>query len=62
MFRKEYEILRSLNSPYIVKVYDFFEDGMYSKMVVELIRGKDMFDTIAEMQKYSERKAAFIFK
>ena len=62
MFRKEYEILRSLNSPYIVKAYDFYEDGMFSKMVVEIVKGKDMFETIVEMQKYSERKAANIFR
>ena len=61
-FRHEYEVLRTLNNPFIVKAHDFFEDSMCCRMVVELVQGKDMFSTLAEMHKYSERKAAFIFK
>jgi serine/threonine protein kinase len=44
-FRREAEILRSLESvPIVPRVYDFIQQGQTAHLVMEFIRGKDMLD------------------
>jgi len=44
-FRREAEILRSLESvPIVPRVYDFIQQGQTAHLVMEFIRGKDLLD------------------
>jgi predicted Ser/Thr protein kinase len=48
-FRREAEILRSLDKVSIVpKVYDFAQEGQRAHLVMEFIRGKDLLDLMEE--------------
>lgn len=50
-FRREAEILRSLdNVPIVPKVFDFAEEGQRAHLVMEFIRGKDLLDLMEENQ------------
>ena len=54
----EAEILRSLDHPYIVQLYDVYvvpRQAIY--LVMELMTGGDLFDRIAEREKYQEDDA-----
>eukprot|EP00956_Cyclotella_meneghiniana_P045012 scaffold349550_cov70-Cyclotella_meneghiniana.AAC.1 len=54
----EAEILRSLNHPYIVKLYDVYvSPGQAIYLVMELVRGGDLFDRIVERGRYTEVRA-----
>src|SRR5581483_2285267 len=44
-FRREAEILRSLEAvPIVPRVYDFIQQGQTAHLVMEFIRGKDLLD------------------
>ena len=59
----EAEILRSLNHPYVVKLFDVFvAPGKAIYLVMELIRGGDLFDRIVERERYTEVHARRLFR
>lgn len=56
--KAEAEILRSLHHPYIVKLYDaYVSPGRAIYLVMELVRGGDLFDRIVERGRYTEVRA-----
>ncbi|KAL7539507.1 hypothetical protein ACHAXR_009347 [Thalassiosira sp. AJA248-18] len=59
----EAEILRSLDHPYVVKLFDMFiTPGKAIYLVMELIRGGDLFDRIVERERYTEIQARRLFR
>lgn len=59
---KEVEILKRLNHPNILKVYDFYIDSRNYYIVTEYCRGGELFDKITEFGLFSEKTAAIIMK
>jgi hypothetical protein len=58
MIRAEAEILQSLDHPYIVKLFDVYvAPGKAIYLVMELLRGGDLFERIVEREKYTEVQA-----
>jgi serine/threonine protein kinase len=53
----EAQILKSLNHPNIVKVYDLFEDSATYYICMELITGGELFDRVVLKQFYNEKDA-----
>ena len=58
----EIEILKTLEHPNIVKLYEVFEDKDYIYIVTELCEGGELFDVILEKQCFNEKDAASITK
>jgi serine/threonine protein kinase len=59
----EAEILRSLDHPYVVKLFDVFvAPGKAIYLVMELIKGGDLFDRIVERERYTEVHARRLFR
>ena len=61
--RAEAGILQALDHPYIVKLVDVFvapNQAVY--LVMEMLRGGDLFDRIVERQRYGERDARRIMR
>ena len=59
----EAEILRSLDHPYVVKLYDVYvSPGNAIYLVMELVRGGDLFDRIVERRRYTERQARRVMR
>ena len=58
MIESEIEILMKVDHPNIVKLHDMFEtiDKIY--LVMELVTGGELFDSIVERGKYSESASA----
>jgi pSer/pThr/pTyr-binding forkhead associated (FHA) protein/tRNA A-37 threonylcarbamoyl transferase component Bud32 len=54
---KEAELLRSLRHPSIIHLDDIFADDRYLYLVMELLRGGDLFDRLAKKQQYAEADA-----
>lgn len=59
---KEIRIMRELDHPNIVKVYEYFHDDHFIFIVMELIHGGELFERIMKVHHFSERKAAEIFQ
>lgn len=57
----EIEILKKLDHPNIVKIYEYFEDTKFIYIVMELVTGGELFDKIQSVHRFSENKAAEYF-
>lgn len=58
----EIEILKQLDHPNILKLFEFFQDQKRFFLVTEFCNGGELFDKIAEEQYFSETDAAKIIK
>jgi calcium-dependent protein kinase len=56
------EILKRLDHPNILKIYEFYQDTKYFYIVSEMCTGGELFDRIQEEGHFSERKAAMIMR
>lgn len=58
----EVAVLKQLDHPNIMKLYEFFDDKRNYYLVMEVYRGGELFDEIISRQKFSEVDAAVIMK
>jgi len=56
----EMNLLRSLDHPNIVRVYEYFDYAQYLYIVMEYIRGGALLKEIASQKRFTERDAATI--
>jgi calcium/calmodulin-dependent protein kinase I len=56
--QNEIDILTHVDHPNIVKLYEVFEDVDSYSLVMELMTGGELFDTILEKELYTEKEAA----
>jgi len=60
--RRELDVLRRLDHPNIVKIFETFEDLRYLYIVLELCEGGDLLSRILSMKHFNERAAAGLLK
>ena len=60
-FYNEIEVLKALDHPNIIKLFDCYQDKSYYYMVEEYCSGGDLFDYIQKEKFFTERKAGIIF-
>jgi calcium-dependent protein kinase len=58
---REISIMKQIDHPNIVKLYEVYEDHQYIYMPMELCEGGELFDKIIEMGHFSERVACRLF-
>jgi calcium-dependent protein kinase len=61
-FMLEIEILRKLDHPNVLKLYEYFIDDENIYLITEMCRGGELFDKIVEAEYFKEADAARIFK
>ncbi len=59
---KEINILKSLDHPNIIKVYEFYSSKKYIYIISELCTGGELFDKIVEVKYFSESAACNIMR
>lgn len=57
---KGIRVLRSLDHPGIIKLHEIYENGNYVHVVVEYIKGEDLFNHLKRKGLYSEKDASLI--
>lgn len=57
-FQEEIAILRQLDHPNILKLYEIFEDSKRYYLVTELCKGGELFDEIIKNGVFTEKAAA----
>jgi calcium-dependent protein kinase len=55
---QEVEILKTLDHPNILKIFEVFEDGNSINLITELCTGGELFDRIVSSKCFSENRAA----
>lgn len=58
----EVDILRGLDHPNIIKIYEFYQDEKFFYIVTELCTGGELFDSIVASKSFTEKKAARIIQ
>ncbi|CAI5707301.1 unnamed protein product [Peronospora effusa] len=58
----EVKILREMQHPHIVKLYDVFQEEKYFFLVTEFMPGGELFERIVQKNFYSEREARDLVK
>ena len=51
-------ILRNLDHPHIVKLYELYQDEKNYYLITEYLSGGELFDRIKKMSYFSEKKAS----
>jgi len=59
---EEVEILRKIDHRHIVKLYDIYETKDHLYMVMEILKGGELFDSIVRRGTYSEKEAAAVMR
>ncbi len=58
----EIDILKTLDHPNIVQIFEFYQDRLNFYLITEYIRGGELFDKITEVRCFTEAKAAKIME
>lgn len=61
-FRQEISIMKSLDHPNVIKLYETFEDHKNIYLVLELCKGGELFDRIIEEGYFSEMYAGILMR
>ena len=61
MFTREIEIMKNLDHPHIIKLFETYEDERNLYLVMELCEGGELFDHIQKEGHFTENKARNIF-
>jgi len=63
MLFNEINILKEIDHPNIVKMYEFFEDEKRYYLVTEICKGGELFDEVINREKgFTERDTALVIK
>ena len=58
----EFQLLKNIDHPNIIRIYEIFKDTKYFYLVTEFCEGGDILSVIQKSPKFSERMAAKIIK
>lgn len=58
----EIDILKNLNHPNILRLYEVFQDKRQIFLVTELCEGRELFDEIIDRKQFTELEAAAVLK
>lgn len=61
-FRLEIAIMKTMDHPNIIKLFESFEDARYIYLVLELCSGGDLFDRIIDAGHFTESQAATVMQ
>ncbi|CAD7938606.1 unnamed protein product [Amoebophrya sp. A120] len=61
-FKQEVSIMKSLDHPNIVKLFESYEDQRNIYLVMELCQGGELFDRIIDSEKFNEKECAILMR
>ena len=61
-FLQEIQVLKDLEHPNIIKVFEYYIDENSHYIISELITGGELYETIVKFRIFNEKKAAYIMK
>ncbi|OMJ80018.1 hypothetical protein SteCoe_19841 [Stentor coeruleus] len=61
ILQSEINIMKQIDHPSIIQLYETFEDDHYIYLIMEMCTGGELFDKIIEVDHFSEHKACELF-
>jgi len=61
-FKQEVALMKGMDHPHIIKLYEIFEDARNVYLVMELCEGGELFARICEVGHFTEMQAAVVMK
>ena len=61
LLTREISIMKQIDHPNIVQLYETFEDQQYIYLPMEICEGGELFDKIIELGRFSEQQASSLF-
>lgn len=61
-FLSEIQVLKQLDHPHIMKLYEFYQDAKNYYIIMELCTGGELFDQITTKGSFSEKEASYVMK
>jgi calcium-dependent protein kinase len=61
-FLMEIEILKKMDHPNVLRIYEYFIDKESVYLITEICRGGELFDKIVEVEFFTEPEAAKLMK
>ena len=61
-FLKEIQVLKELDHPNIIKIFEYYVDNKNHYIITELLTGGELYETILKCRKFNEKTAAFIMR
>ena len=61
LLTREISIMKQIDHPNIVKLYETYEDQQYIYLPMEICEGGELFDKIIEMGRFSEQQGCMLF-
>ena len=61
-FLKEIQVLKELDHPNIIKIFEYYVDNKNHYIITELLTGGELYESIIKCHRFNEKKAAFIMK
>jgi serine/threonine protein kinase len=58
----EIKILKELDHPNIVKIFQYYQDEKNVYIIMEYLKGGSLYDRLKLVGRYGEREAAYIIK
>lgn len=58
---REVSMMKQVDHPHIVRLYETYEDSRYVYLVLELCEGGELFDKLIELGHFTEQQAALLF-
>lgn len=58
----EMKVLKQLDHPNIVKIYEYYQDDQNVYIIMEYLKGGSLFDRLKAIYRFGEREAAYIMK
>jgi len=62
LIENEIEVLKRLDHPNIIKLYEFAQDSKSYYLITELCKGGELFDRISKMKNFNEMDASRIMR
>ena len=60
--QKEIEVLRKIDHPNVIKLYEVYENELYVHLIIEYLKGGELLQLIQRKGVYSEKDAATAIK
>lgn len=62
LLHNEISVMRQMNHPSIIKLYEVYENDLYIHLVIEYLKGGELFEKLQSRRTYNEKNAAGIIK
>ena len=62
MLLNEYSILKQIDNPHIIKIFELWKDDVYYYIITEYLEGGELYKTISKRERFTEKDWAMLIK